>query len=104
VSKVRRSLLKDTVSVETYSGQSAYGPIYAAAVSVSVNVDATRRLVRAPDGREAVSEMTLLVHPDDLAKFTPETRITFGGRASTVLAVGPQTFRGYTVSAEVACS
>jgi hypothetical protein len=102
--KVRRSLLKDTVSVETFSGQGGVGSIYTPAVSVKVNVDATRRLVRNADGAEVVSEITLAVHPDDETTFTLKSRLTFGGRKSTVLAVSPQTFRGKTVLVEVACS
>lgn len=99
--KVRRSLLKDTVSVETYSGDSAYGAMYADAVSVRCNIDQKRRWVRTAAGDEAVSEMTLYVHPDDSAYFTPETRVTASAYVSRVLAVKPHTFRGYTVHLEV---
>lgn len=102
--KVRRSLLKDTVSVTTYAGDGAYGPVYAAAVNVRCNVDATRRLVRNANGDEAVSEATLAVHPDDAAVFTPESAVTIDGRASRVLASSPQTFRGGTVYLKVVCS
>lgn len=102
--KVRRSVLKDVVSVETFSGTGAYGPVYAAAVNVSVCADTTRRLVRDADGAQVVSELTLLIHPDDEAKFTPESRLTFGARTSTVLAVSPVTTRGYTTLVKVACS
>lgn len=102
--KVRRSLLKDTVSVETYSGESAYGPIYAAAVTVRCNIDATRRLVRNAVGDEAVSEAVLFVHPDDESRFTAETRVTVNSRTSSVLQVKPLTYRGYTMAVEVAVS
>jgi hypothetical protein len=102
--KVRRSLLKDTVAVETYGGEGAYGPVYAASVNVKCNLDQTRRLVRTAAGDEAVSELTLQVHPDDVAYFTPESRLTVATRVSRVMSVKDQAFRGGTVYLEVACS
>jgi len=99
--KIRRSLLQDTVSVETYTGDGAYGPVYAPAVSVSCNIDSTRRLVRNSAGDEAVSELTLHIHPDDVSSLTPESRITASSHVSRVLAVKPQTFRGNTAVVEV---
>ena len=102
--KVRRSLLKDHVAVGTYSGDGAYGPAYAAAVTVCCNVQAKRRLVRNANGDEVVSEATLQVHPDDAALFVPESNIVIAGRASRVLTASPQTFRGSTVFVEVTCS
>ena len=102
--KIRRSLLKDSVSVEPYTGSGAYGPVYGTAKTVRVNVDATRRLVRDATGREVVSEASLYVHPDDAASFVPESRLTIGGRVSTVLVANPQTFRGKLVCVKAACS
>lgn len=102
--KVRRSLLKDTVIVETYSGDGAYGPVYAAPVTVPCNVQMKRRLVRNANGDEWVDMPVLTAHPDDVPAFTPETRLTVQGRASTVLSVAPQTFRGGMVQAEVSCA
>ena len=110
--KVRRSLLKDLVSVETYSGEGAYGPIFAAAVTVKVNVDQTRRLVRNTAGDEVVSESTLAVHPqprdeatglllDATTLFTPETRVTIDGRAARVISAKPNTVRGRIVFVKV---
>jgi hypothetical protein len=102
--KIRRSLLTDTVSVETYAGTGAVGPILADPVQVRVKADTTRRLVRDADGAEVVSELTLLVHPDDEAKFTPQTKLVWAGRGSTVLSVSPQTFRGQKSLVKVVCS
>lgn len=102
--KIRRSLLKDTVSIQTYGGESAYGPVYAAAVTVACNIEATRRLVRDSAGDEAISEATLAVHPDDAVSFTPESRITIAGRTSRVLTTSAQTFRGNLVFLSVSCA
>ena len=104
MTKVRRSLLKDTVLVETYVGEGAYGPVYAAAKAVSCNVRMKRRLVKTADGVESVDLPVLTAHPDDAASFTPETRLTIAARASTVLGVEPFTFRGQTSHVEVSCS
>jgi hypothetical protein len=101
--KVRRSLLKDAVSVATYSGEGAYGPVLAPTVTVRCNVDGTRRLVRASDGSEVVSEATLIVHPDDGGLFTPESLVGIAGRASSVITATPKTLRGKTSHVLVAC-
>jgi hypothetical protein len=102
--KVRRSLLKDTVAVQTYSGDSAYGPLYAAAVSIQCHVDQTRRLVRNRDGKEVVSEATLFVHPYDADRLLPESLVTIAGRETRILAVRAQSFRGQSVQVEVNCA
>jgi hypothetical protein len=102
--KIRRSLLKDLVSVQTYAGEGAYGPAYAAAVTVACNVEAARRLVRNADGDEAVSESTIYVHPDDAAHFTPESLVTFETRAAKVLLAKTLTMRGKPSHTEVACT
>jgi hypothetical protein len=93
-----------TVAVETYSGDSAYGPIYAASVNITCNVDTTRRLVRNSDGVEVVSERTLHVKSVDEAKFTPGSRITIASIESIVIAVSPKAFKGQVVYVQVACS
>lgn len=102
--KIRRSMLKDTVTVETYAGDGSYGPVYAEPVVVLCNVQMKRRLVRTASGDEAVDMPVLTVHPDDVSMFTPETRFTIAGRASTVLSVAPMTFRGHMSHAEVSGS
>lgn len=102
--KIRRSLLTDTVSVQTFLGTGAVGRVLADPVSVKVKADSTRRLVRDSDGAEVVSELTLSVHPEDEARFTPESKLVYNGRASTVLTVSPESFRGRTVLVKVVCS
>lgn len=110
--KIRRSLLKDLVTVETYSGEGAYGPGFAAPVTVKVNVDQTRRLVRNTAGDEVVSEATLNIHPqprdeatgellDAATLFFPESRVTIDGRAARVIGVKANTVRGQIVFLKV---
>jgi hypothetical protein len=110
--KIRRSLLKDLVTVESYTGDGAYGPNFDAPVTVKVNVDQTRRLVRNTAGDEVVSEATLNIHPqprdeatgellDATALFTPESRVTIDGRGARVIGVKPNTVRGRVVFLKV---
>jgi len=93
-----------TVAVETWTGEGAYGPVYAAPVDKTCNVDTTRRLVRNSDGEEVVSELTLHIAPADEAAFAPESRVTIATRVSTVLGVSPKQFKGQVVYVKVACS
>lgn len=102
--KIRRSLLKDTVAVQTYSGDSAYGPVYAATKTIPCNIEPTRRLVRSASGDEVVSEATLYVHPYDAVYFAPESLVTIDGRASRILAANAQTYRGRTSYLKVTCA
>lgn len=102
--KVRRSLLKSVALVETYAGDGAYGPVYAPAVSVPCAVDSRHRLVRNGNGDEVMAETVVIVHPEDASSFTPESRLTIDGRASTVISVGPLALRGSTSHIEVTCS
>ena len=102
--RIRRSLLKDSVTVAAYEGEGAYGAVYADAVTVPCAIDATRRLVRTSDGVEAVSEATLFAHPDSLGVLLPESLVTIDGRSSRVLAVSSQTLHGKSVFVKVACA
>lgn len=94
----------EVVSVETYTGDSAYGAIYAPAVTVPCNVRSLRRLVIGGDGEEATSEVTLEVRPDDVDHFMPESRVTFATRTSKVLSITPATYKGRIVFIQVACA
>ncbi len=95
-------MLADEVTVESYTGQGAYGATFAPAQTVRCNVDAARRLVRGPEGSEVVSEVTLHVAPSVAPEvFAPGSRVTFGGRASTVITTKPHTAWGRTIYYEV---
>ena len=98
------SMFKDSVSVETYSGESAYGPVYADPATVLCKASMNRQLVRNAAGVEVVSEMTLYTMPADEAKFPPESRVTYATRVSTVLSCAPMGRPGETVLVRVTCS
>jgi len=103
VKTISTRLFRDSVSVETFTGNGAYGPIFAASVTVLCKVSFVLQLVRNANGEEVVSEVTLYALPADEAKFTPDSRITFATRTSTVLGVSPQGRPGETVLVKVTC-
>lgn len=116
--KVRRSSLKDTVTVQTRSGGGSYGDTLSPVVTVPCSVDETRRIVRNSAGQEAVSEATLTLHPrtkakavdnsvtivDPMTLFTTGSEVMIGTRASEVLAAKENTLRDSVVSVEVTCA
>jgi hypothetical protein len=89
--------------VEMWTGEGAYGPVYAAPVVVPCKVAYTRQLVRGANGEETVSEVTSYVHPDYAAPCVPESRVTIDGRATTVIGAGPQGRPGEAVQVKVTC-
>lgn len=103
MSTVPRRLLRESVAVQTAGGEGAYGPLLAAAVTVACKASWIRQLVRDANGEEIVSELTLHVHPDDQATFTPGSVITYETYQSTVLTVAPERRPGETVVVRVTC-
>lgn len=99
--------LTESVTVQTYGGEGAYGPTYAAEVSTFCQLDAGRRLVRSQAGDEVVSESTLRLSPDldpalDIeVMFPPESRVTVRGKESRVITAKPVLDRGRLVYLEV---
>lgn len=72
-----------TITIEAYEGTGPFGDIYRTAAVVRAIVDDTRRLIRAADGSEVVSETTVLV---PLATDAPQgSRVTIADRTATVL-------------------
>jgi len=100
---VSRRLLRESVSVQTQSGEGAYGPVLEDAVTVACKASWIRQLVRDAHGQEVVSELTLHVHPDDEAAFTPGSLVDYTGYSSTVLSVAPQRRPGETILVRVTC-
>lgn len=103
MSTVPRRLLRESVSVQTATGEGAYGPVLAAAVTVACKASWIRQLVRDANGVEVLSDLTLHVRPDDQATFTPGSVITYETYKSTVLAVAPERRPGETVLVRVTC-
>jgi len=101
-------MMGDIVAVETYGGESAYGPLYAAAQDVTCNIGTTLqagiRLMRNAAGEEVVLQLTFQVAPADETKFTPGSRVTVSGRTATVVDVTRNTYKGQVAFVEVGCS
>lgn len=76
-------LLRHTVTVEPYLGQSAAGPRYGPAMPIRCFVDDSRRLVRNETGEQVVSESTVLCRLDVAAP--PKSRVNVFGREAFVI-------------------
>lgn len=75
------------VLVETLTGTGGMGDVFAAPVELVCLVDDRRRLVRAADGTEVVSESTVFA-PAGTTSLTPGSRVLLpSGRTSVVLAL-----------------
>jgi len=101
---IPRRLLKDPVTLEPYEGDGAFGPTYAAAVTVFGKVSYTRQLVRDASGEEVVSEATVYLAPEDAAPVVVGSRATIDARISRVITVSPQARPGEDVLVKVMCS
>lgn len=79
-------LLPQTVAIEIYLGDSAYGPSYAAPVTARAYVEEARRTSRNPEGEEVTAAVThLWLFPTQ--ECPPESRVTLpSGRVASVIA------------------
>jgi len=75
------------VSVEAYQGSGGTGDVYAAPVTVTGFVVEKRRLVRAPDGSQVVSESTVYAPPGTVAP--PRSRVTLPSGDVTLVITAP---------------
>ena len=98
-----RSLRRDSITVEAYSGEGGDGTLYDDPVTVPCKVSYTRQLVRDAAGAETVSEVTAYVHPDDAAPFVTGARVVIDGSVTYVITAGPQGRPGEAVQVKVTC-
>jgi hypothetical protein len=94
-----------TVTIEPHAGSGPYGDTWGPPVTVTpCLVDQTRRLVRAPDGSQAVSQSTVYA---PLATVCPDrSRVTLpDGQQTLVIATTPNDGGGLDVPEhlEIAC-
>lgn len=75
-----------TVQVETFQGAGATGDVYAAPVTVPGLLEGKNVLVRDAAGQQVVAGSTFYCATADGAKFTPDSKVTTGGRASHVIS------------------
>lgn len=78
-------LARQTVTVEPYEGDGAYGPVYGPQRTIQCRKDDTRRVVRDANGVEVTSDVTLWV-PTNQKPLKTEDRVTLpDGRTTRVL-------------------
>ncbi|MGW4727664.1 hypothetical protein ACWEQC_00420 [Streptomyces shenzhenensis] len=102
--RVPAYLLRHTVTVEPYAGESAYGHVYDPPFEVRALVSAQHKLTRSSTGAQVLSTAQVITAPD--LNCPPNSRITLpDGRATTALSVGNHTAPGLPVPActEVMC-
>jgi hypothetical protein len=83
--KIPTALLRDVMSVEPYEGESAYGPVFGAAVDVRARVEGKRRLVRRPGGDDLIASATAFIRPE--SSVPEQSRVTFDARTYVVVDV-----------------
>lgn len=78
-------MLGHEVTVEPYTGSSAYGPLYGPPAAVACFLDQQTRTVRSPTGQEVTSTSTLYARPGLVCP--AESRVTLpDGRITRVIA------------------
>lgn len=81
--KLPKWMLQHEVTVEPFAGAGANGPVYGDPVTVPCLREDKRRLVRAPNGDQVISETTFYCQPGTVAP--PQSRVDLGTRISTVI-------------------
>jgi hypothetical protein len=71
------------VGIEPHTGRGAYGDTWGPSVPVTAFVDQARRLVRAADGSQVVSETTLYARLD--VEAPPRSRVTLPDGSRTLV-------------------
>lgn len=79
-------LFKQSVSVETRTGQGAYGDMFGSATEVPCFISDQTRLVRNTNAEEVVSSITLYAPLDSATQFTPGSRVAVNGRTAFVIS------------------
>lgn len=79
------ALLRQTVEVAPYAGETASGPAYGTATPYPARVERTRRLVRVTEDAVSVSEATAYLRPD--AAVAVGDHVTIAGETYRVLTV-----------------
>ncbi|MGW4602739.1 hypothetical protein ACWENS_05615 [Streptomyces sp. NPDC004532] len=82
MSAIPGALLRHTITVEAYAGQSAHGPVYAPPAVVRCFLDQKTREVRAPDGEVVTSSSTAYCRLDTTTA-PPESRVTLADGTQT---------------------
>jgi len=80
-------LLTQTCTVERYLGEGAYGPRYAAPITMACRAEDVTEVVRDDTGEEVLSTSRVFTEPSDAVN--PRARVTVNdGVARTAVTVG----------------
>ncbi|MFH8792196.1 hypothetical protein [Streptomyces sp. NPDC017941] len=80
-------LLRHTVVVEPFVGNSSTGPLYGPAVEVRGLLEQKTRLIRSPGGEEVTSSSTLRAPLETVAPAKSRVRLPDGRRTTVIAAV-----------------
>lgn len=84
MSRIPAFLLRHSVTVEPYQGNTANGPSFGPGVAVACFLEEGNKLTRDKDGHEVTSTAQLYARLDTVAP--PQSRVTLpDGRVSTVI-------------------
>ncbi len=76
-----------TATVETLTGESAYQDVFAAPSTDTGYLEGSTKLVRDQTGAQVVSSSTWYTALGNAPKYTPDSKVTAGGRTSRVIGV-----------------
>lgn len=82
--RIPHELLRETISVEDYSGAGALGPAYSPARSLRASVQATSRLITDGTGRTLSIDALVLIRPEK-GPVPVESRVTWAGSTYRVV-------------------
>jgi hypothetical protein len=80
-------LLRDRITIQNYSGNTAYGASVGAPRVVKAKVEPTNRLIVGPGGNSLQARATALIRPE-AGPVPVESKVTWGGKEYRVLAAG----------------
>jgi hypothetical protein len=83
-----RWMFRQTVTVEPYIGEGAYGPQYGAGYMLKCRIEARVHTVLTPDGEETTAMARLFCLPG--ANLPTQSKVIWDGAAHDVLTVGSQ--------------
>jgi hypothetical protein len=86
-------MFKQAVTLETYLGSGAHGPLFASPLSVPCAISSATKMVRNTLGEEVVSSTriyaavtTAPTEPAVAGQFSPGSRVTIAGKVAHVIA------------------
>lgn len=83
--RIPDTLLVHAVQVRPYLGNSSTGPLFGAEFTLQCMAQGKRRLVRAADGSERLSSLTLYAAPGSADEVPPGSEVDWQGDTTVVM-------------------